>query len=94
LSYYGNLTAGREINDMVMLPGGEEVLVAPQDNKVYLLHQDGRILWEKELRGEPFKVRTSSGSKAFALATREGKVVFFDEEKTGYRREGFGSGNY
>ncbi len=81
LSYYGNITAGREINDLVVPPGGEEVLVAPQGNKVYLLHQDGRILWEKTLQGEAFMLESASTSKAFALATREGKVVFFDEEK-------------
>lgn len=81
LSYYGNITAGREINDLAVAPGGEEVLVAPQDNKVYLLHQDGRMLWEKTLQGEAFTLESASASKAFALVTREGNVVFFDEKK-------------
>lgn len=81
LSYYGNITAGREINDLVAAPGGEKVLVAPQDKKVYLLHQDGRILWEKTLPGEAFKVVLSAAANTFALATREGRVIFFDEKR-------------
>jgi spore germination protein GerM len=78
LSYFGNLTAGRDINELMVLLGGEEVLVLPQDQRIYLLHQDGRILWETSLKGEAFKAIPSKRDSSFALVTREGKVVFFD----------------
>ena len=80
LGFFGNLTAGREVNDLVVGPDGDRVLVAPQDNKVYLLHQDGRILWEAPLGGEAFKLAPSPRNPSFGLVTREGKVVFFDDE--------------
>lgn len=80
LSYFGSVTAGSEINDLVASYDGQEVLVAPPDNRVYLLQQQGRVLWEATLGGEAFRLAPSPVDPSFALATREGEVIFYDAE--------------
>ncbi len=73
--YYG------EINDLLVTTGGESVLLATENNKIYLLDQKGRLIWEYSLVNEAWQVAASSGGDIFSVVSREGEVLFLSQDK-------------
>ncbi len=70
-----------EINDLLITTRGERVLLAPENNKIYLLDRKGRLVWEHSLENEAWRVAASSEGDVFFVVGRGGEVLFLSEDK-------------
>ncbi len=70
-----------EINDLLVTTGGERVLLATEDNKIYFLDRKGRLVWEHSLTTEAWKIAASSDGDIFFIVSRGGEVLFLSEDK-------------
>ncbi len=80
LGHYISSTSRGGISSLALTSAGNKALIAPKDNKAYLLDKEGHLLWEKTMGGEVFKTAITPTGEVFSIATREGEVIFLGSQ--------------
>lgn len=82
LGHFAVKSADVQIRDLSVTADGALTVVGTAANVLYLLENDGKLLWERQLNSEPISTYLDPEGRFLAVGTEDGKLLVLKSNQT------------